>query len=64
MSHATIQAMPDLFDAAADKAMRAAAPLADRVRPSALDGFVGQAHMVGPGTALRRATSRAGVRRR
>jgi putative ATPase len=49
--------MADLFDAAADKAMRAAAPLADRVRPSALDGFVGQAHLVGPGTALRRAIS-------
>ena len=47
--------MADLFDAAADKAMRAAAPLADRVRPAALDGFIGQAHLIGPGTALRRA---------
>ena len=47
--------MPDLFDAAASDAMRSAAPLADRVRPSALDGFVGQAHLIGPGTALRRA---------
>src|SRR4029079_8961120 len=40
---------------AASDAMRSAAPLADRVRPSALDGFVGQAHLIGPGTALRRA---------
>jgi len=47
--------MADLFDAAASDAVRAAAPLADRVRPAALDGFIGQAHLIGPGTALRRA---------
>jgi putative ATPase len=47
--------MADLFDAAADDRLRLAAPLADRVRPTALDGFVGQPHLVGPGTVLRRA---------
>jgi putative ATPase len=47
--------MADLFDAAAAERARAGAPLADRLRPSALDGFVGQAHIVGPGTMLRRA---------
>jgi putative ATPase len=31
------------------------APLAERLRPHDLDGFVGQEHVVGPGTALRRA---------
>ena len=30
-------------------------PLADRMRPRALDEFVGQAHLVGPGQPLRRA---------
>ena len=30
-------------------------PLPDRLRPDSLDGFVGQAHVVGPGTLLRRA---------
>jgi putative ATPase len=29
-------------------------PLADRVRPASLDAFVGQEHIVGPGTLLRR----------
>jgi len=31
------------------------APLATRMRPSSLDEFVGQEHVVGPGTVLRRA---------
>ena len=43
--------MEDLFSAAA----RSQAPLADRMRPRALDEFVGQAHIVGPGRLLRRA---------
>ena len=47
--------MADLFDNAAADALQASAPLADRVRPAGLDGFVGQAHLIGPGTALRRA---------
>jgi putative ATPase len=45
----------DLFDAAADRATHLAAPLAERIRPALLDGFVGQEHVIGPGTALRRA---------
>ena len=45
--------MSDLFDAAADA--RRAAPLADRLRPRTLDQFVGQGHILGPGTLLRRA---------
>ena len=31
------------------------APLADRMRPQTLDEFLGQKHMVGKGTLLRRA---------
>lgn len=31
------------------------APLADRMRPSTLDGFVGQSHLLAPGKPLRRA---------
>ena len=34
---------------------RKQAPLADRMRPQALDEFIGQAHIVGPGRLLRRA---------
>ncbi len=30
-------------------------PLADRLRPTTLDEYVGQAHLVGPGSPLRRA---------
>ena len=33
----------------------AARPLADRMRPATLDGYVGQAHLLGPGKPLRRA---------
>jgi putative ATPase len=44
----------DLFDraAAADPSGR---PLAERMRPRRLEGFAGQEHVLGPGTALRRA---------
>lgn len=46
---------PDsLFDAAADDAQRATAPLAVRMRPRSLDEVVGQQHLLGPGTPLRR----------
>jgi putative ATPase len=47
--------MDDLFADAADGRARIAAPLPDRLRPATLDGFVGQGHVVGPGTPLRRA---------
>ncbi len=45
---------PDLFDAAADKDPEAT-PLAERMRPRALEDYVGQDHVVGPGKLLRRA---------
>ena len=41
--------MADLFDEAAGRRLETAAPLAQRLRPAALDGFVGQEHVVGPG---------------
>ena len=43
----------DLFSASADAAVRAGAPLAARMRPRTLDEFVGQAHVLGEGSALR-----------
>jgi putative ATPase len=43
-----------LFDAAAEEAARAAAPLAVRMRPHALDEVVGQRHLTGPGTPFRK----------
>jgi putative ATPase len=43
----------DLFSARADEAARASAPLAARMRPRTLDEFVGQGHVLGPGSALR-----------
>ncbi|MDO8915461.1 MAG: replication-associated recombination protein A [Coriobacteriia bacterium] len=45
----------DLFSDAADEALKRLSPLAARMRPRDLDEFIGQAHAVGPGTALRRA---------
>jgi putative ATPase len=48
-------AIGDLFaDADADR-LAATAPLAARARPRTLDELVGQQHVLGPGTALRRA---------
>ena len=47
--------MPDLFQDAAARYQAEKAPLADRMRPRALDAFVGQAHILGPGKLLRRA---------
>lgn len=45
-----------LFEAAGQSYESAAdAPLATRMRPRTLDEFVGQAHLIGPGRALRRA---------
>jgi putative ATPase len=48
----------DLFSDAADEALKRHSPLAARMRPRALDEFVGQIQAVGPGTALRRAIER------
>jgi putative ATPase len=47
--------MADLFEEAAGRRLEAVAPLAQRLRPAELDRFVGQAHIVGPGRALRMA---------
>ena len=47
-------AADSLFDAAARDAEAAAAPLAVRMRPRTLDELVGQRHLLGPGTPLRR----------
>ncbi|CAN5227095.1 replication-associated recombination protein A [soil metagenome] len=43
-----------LFDAAGADAVAAHAPLAVRMRPTTLDEVVGQRHLLGPGTPLRR----------
>jgi putative ATPase len=43
-----------LFDAAGEEAARAAAPLAVRMRPRTLDEVVGQRHLTGAGTPLRK----------
>jgi putative ATPase len=45
----------DLFDHALHNRMKTEAPLAARMRPRALDEFVGQEEIVGPGKLLRRA---------
>ena len=44
--------MTDLFSDAADAHLGDVAPLAVRMRPATLEDFVGQEHVVGPGTAL------------
>jgi len=44
----------DLFQQQAEDRLAKAAPLADRMRPRALDGFVGQERLVGPDGVLRR----------
>ena len=45
--------MGDLFSEAAGRRLGASAPLAQRLRPTTLDDFVGQEHVIGPGRALR-----------
>jgi putative ATPase len=45
--------MGDLFSEAAGRRLDASAPLAQRLRPTTLDEFVGQEHVVGAGRALR-----------
>ncbi|NDJ75304.1 MAG: replication-associated recombination protein A [Chloroflexi bacterium] len=47
--------MSDLFDYAREQRRHDHAPLAVRMRPTTLDEFVGQEHIVGPGRLLRRA---------
>src|SRR5439155_9576526 len=48
----------DLFSEAAGRRLGASAPLAQRLRPTTLDEFVGQEHVVGPRRALRLAIER------
>jgi putative ATPase len=43
-----------LFDAGAQEAERAAAPLAVRMRPRTLDEVIGQRHLTGPGAPFRK----------
>ncbi|WP_412060694.1 AAA family ATPase [Rubrivirga sp. IMCC45206] len=45
----------DLFEAAAVRRRAQSAPLADRMRPRTLDEYVGQGHVLAPGSLLRRA---------
>ena len=47
--------MSDLFSEAADRRSSEVAPLAQRLRPASLADFVGQQHVLGEGSALRRA---------
>ncbi len=44
------------------QAARLVAPLAERMRPATLDGVVGQEHLLGPGTPLRRALDQGRLR--
>jgi putative ATPase len=52
----------DLFSDAAAQQAGAIAPLAQRLRPRSLDEFVGQAHVLGQGSALRQAIAEDRVR--
>ena len=54
--------MSDLFSDAAAQRADAIAPLAQRLRPRTLDEFVGQAHVLGEGSALRLAIAEDRVR--
>ncbi|MFH1446587.1 MAG: AAA family ATPase [Chloroflexota bacterium] len=45
----------DLFDHAMQESLQHEAPLADRMRPRTLDEIVGQDHIIGEGSLLRRA---------
>ena len=46
---------PSLFDAARTAHLSRSAPLSTRMRPRTLDEVVGQSHVLGPGTLLRKA---------
>ena len=54
--------MSDLFSDAAKQRVSTVAPLALRVRPTSLDEFVGQEHVLGEGSALRLAIAQDRVR--
>ena len=54
--------MSDLFSDAASQRAGAIAPLAQRLRPRTLEDFVGQQHVLGEGSALRRAIAEDRVR--
>ena len=54
--------MSDLFSDAASQRAGAIAPLAQRLRPRTLDELVGQRHVLGEGSALRRAIEEDRVR--
>ena len=54
--------MSDLFSDAASQRAEDVAPLAQRLRPRTLDEFVGQHHVLGEGSALRRAIAEDRVR--
>ncbi|MFZ3069835.1 MAG: AAA family ATPase, partial [Anaerolineaceae bacterium] len=45
----------DLFDQSLQEQLASQAPLAARMRPKTLDDIVGQDHIIGPGSLLRRA---------
>ncbi len=45
----------DMFDKEAERQAMQGAPLATRMRPTNLNGFVGQEHLIGKGRVLRRA---------
>jgi len=51
----------DLFEQAAREAAAAVAPLAARMRPATLDEVVGQDHLLGPGSPLRRLVEGGGT---
>ena len=48
-----------LFDAAGEEAARAVEPLAVRMRPRTLDEVLGQPHLTGPGSSLRKLVEHA-----
>jgi putative ATPase len=54
--------MSDLFSDAASQRAGEIAPLAQRLRPRTLEDFVGQQHVLGEGSALRRAIAEDRVR--
>jgi putative ATPase len=54
--------MSDLFSDAASQRADAIAPLAQRLRPRTLEDFMGQQHVLGEGSALRRAIAEDRVR--
>jgi putative ATPase len=54
--------MGDLFSDAASQRVGSIAPLAQRLRPRTLDEFVGQQHVLGEGSVLRRAIEEDRVR--